>query len=346
MIGVCRLRSRSRISAAVWNPSSSGIWMSSRMRAKSCASSCRSASWPDFAVISFCPSGSSIASRASRPPGSLSTRRMLTVSCTVWTFSSESLNVELRIMSEDAVLIEGDAALGREISGNARPRRDAAVKRDRPGVFRLQPLHRPGKSIAQTRDHLEKRKVRVGKRLAEEPAAFFPHEHALEVAEEFREALGGEVRGAALRFGLLVLVVEGAPDRVVGVVRFDQPVADGELELVCPDPGSLAFRHEAVARGEPEEDVRSLRDHQLPRFEERRCEGRALLRFASQELHHRRHALLRKPRDVQVIGPPFLKSKSDEFSAALYRRPVIELVAHGSSFKTCQASRGTQRRTR
>src|SRR5467141_2448802 len=346
MIGVCRLRSRSRISAAVWNPSSSGIRMSSRMRAKSCASSCRKASAPDLAVINFCPSGSSTASRASKPPGSLSTRRILTVSCTVWAFSSGSLNVELRIMSEDAVLIEGDAPLGREISGNTRPRRDAAVKRDRPRVFRLQPLHRPGKSIAQTRDHLEKRNVRVGKRLAEEPAASFAPEHPLEVAEEFRQALGGEVRGAALRFGLLVLVVEGAPDRVMRIVNFDKPVADRELELVRPDPGCLAFRHEAVARREPEEDVRGLRDHQVSRFQERRCEGRALLRFASQELHQRRHALLGKSRDVQVIGTRFLESKSDEFSTALYRGPVIELVAHESSFKTCQASRGTQRRTR
>src|SRR5216684_7330761 len=52
------------------------------------------------------------------------------------------LGVKLGIMPEDAVLIEGDAPPGREISGNARPRRDAVVKRDRPWVFRLQPLHR------------------------------------------------------------------------------------------------------------------------------------------------------------------------------------------------------------
>src|SRR5258706_3583792 len=269
MMGVCRLRSRSRISAAVWNPSSPGIWMSSRMRAKSCASSCRSASSPDLAVISFCPSGSSIASRATKPPGSLSTRRMLTVSCTAWTFSLGSLNVELGIMPEDAVLIEGDAPPGREISGNARPRCGAAMKRDRPRVFRLQPLHRPGKSIAQTRDHLEKRKVRVGKRLAEEPPASFAPEHPLEVADEFRQPLGGEVRGAALRLGFLVLVVEGAPDRVVRVVRFDQPVGDGELELVRPHPGRLAFRHEAVAGGEPPAGVRRVRGLQLHHFLER-----------------------------------------------------------------------------
>src|SRR6267378_968653 len=231
-------------------------------------------------------------------------------------------------MPEDAVLIEGDAPLGREISGDARPRRDAAVKRDRPWVFRLQPLHPPGESIAQTRDHLEKRNVRVGKRLAEEPAASFAPEHPLEVAEEFRQALGGEVRGAALRFGLLVLVVEGAPDRVVRVVRFDQPVGHRELELVRPEAGFLAFRHQAVARGEPEEDVRRLRDHELPRLEERRRVGHAPLRLAFQEAHQHRNAAPRVSRDIDVFGSRFLQREPHEFSAALYRRPVIELVAH------------------
>src|SRR5882672_10456404 len=109
------------------------------------------------------------------------------------------LGVKLGIMPEDTVLVERDAPLRREIGGDARPRRDALVKRDRSLIFRFQPLHRAGEGIAQARDHLEKRKVRVGKRLAEEPSAFFAHQHPLEVAEEFRQALGGEVRGAALR---------------------------------------------------------------------------------------------------------------------------------------------------
>src|SRR5436190_911125 len=134
-----------------------------------------------------------------------------------------SLNVQFWIMPEDALLVERDPPLRREIGGNARARSDALVQRDRPGVFRLQPLHRAGKSIAQTRDHLEKRQVRIGKGPAEEPAVSLPRQHPLEVAEEFRQPLGGEVRGAALRFGLLVLVVEGAPDRMMRIVRFDQP---------------------------------------------------------------------------------------------------------------------------
>src|SRR4029077_15733609 len=48
-----------------------------------------------------------------------------------------ALEVEFRIMPEDAVLVEGDAPLRREIGGDARPRRDALVQRGRPRVFRL-----------------------------------------------------------------------------------------------------------------------------------------------------------------------------------------------------------------
>src|SRR2546425_1241225 len=159
---------------------------------------------------------------------------------------SRSLNVQFWIMPEDVVLVERDAPLRFEVRGDARPCRDPLVQRDRPRIFRHQPLHRAGKSIAQAGDHLEERQVRIGKRLAEKPSAFFARQHALEVAEEFRQALGGEVRGAALRFGLLVLVVEGAPDRVMRIVHFDQPVGDGELELVRPETRRLALRREAV----------------------------------------------------------------------------------------------------
>src|SRR5437773_1090824 len=240
-----------------------------------------------------------------------------------------SLNVQFWIMPEDALLVERDPPLRREIGGNARARSDALVQRDRPGVFRLQLLHRAGKSIAQTRDHLEKRQVRIGKGPAEEPAVSLPRQHPLEVAEEFRQPLGGEVRGAALRFGLLVLVVEGAPDRVMRIVHCDQPVGDGELELVRPDPGRLAFWNEVVARGEPQENVRCLRYHQLPRFQKRRSERQASVGFPFQEARQRGNAALRRSCDVDVIGARFLQREPREFSAALYRGPVIELVAHG-----------------
>src|SRR5713101_6938077 len=200
--------------------------------------------------------------------GTKPSKRTVLLSICLISFS-ESLDVQFWIMPEDAVPVEGDPPLRREVGGEARPRRDAVVQRDRSRVSRLQPLHRAGKSIAQAGDHLEERQVRVGEKLAEKPSASFAHQHPLEVAEEFRQPLGGEVRGAALRFRLLVLVVEGAPDRVMRIVHFDQPVGDGELELVRPEPRRLAFRYEPVARGEPKQDVRRLCDYQLSRLQER-----------------------------------------------------------------------------
>src|SRR5882762_3502362 len=116
---------------------------------------------------------------------------------------SGSLNVEFWIMPEDALLVEGDPSLRREVGRNARARSDALVQRDRPRVFRLQPLHRAGKSIAQTRDHLGKRQVRIGKGPAEEPAASLPRQRPLEIAEELRHSFSGEMRCATLRLGFL-----------------------------------------------------------------------------------------------------------------------------------------------
>jgi signal transduction histidine kinase len=51
-------------------------------------------------------------------------------------------------------------------------------------------------------------------------------EHTLEPAQEFRRAIGEEVLRAALRFLLLVLVVEARSNRVMGVVDFDHEIRD------------------------------------------------------------------------------------------------------------------------
>src|SRR5262245_15582131 len=58
----------------------------------------------------------------------------------------------------------------------------------------------------------------------EQPSALLVREQALEVGEEPGQARAGEVGGAARGLGLLVLVVERAADRMMGVVRVDQPV--------------------------------------------------------------------------------------------------------------------------
>src|SRR5258708_13804910 len=85
-----------------------------------------------------------------------------TVLLSVWLIPvSGSLNVKFWIMPEDAVLVEGDPRLRREVGGDARPRRDAVVQRDLPRVFRVQPLHLARNGGTQARDHREDRQVRL-----------------------------------------------------------------------------------------------------------------------------------------------------------------------------------------
>src|SRR5579864_2311991 len=68
MIGVWRERSRSRMRAAVSNPSMPDIFTSIRIMAKSWSSTLRSASGPEEAFTRFCPSSLKMASRARRLP--------------------------------------------------------------------------------------------------------------------------------------------------------------------------------------------------------------------------------------------------------------------------------------
>src|SRR5665213_801536 len=78
MMGVCRLRSRRRISFAVSKPFIPGIITSRRMTEKSILISCLKASSPECAFTRFCPRLSRTASSASRLAGSSSTKRILT----------------------------------------------------------------------------------------------------------------------------------------------------------------------------------------------------------------------------------------------------------------------------
>lgn len=88
-------------------------------------------------------------------------------------------------------------------------------------------------------------------------------QHALKVAEELRETVGGVVGGFSLRFGLLLFVVGGYGDGVVRVVRFvAQSVQGGERELVDVVHGVLvrAGAAQVQPRSEVEEDVGRLAD--------------------------------------------------------------------------------------
>src|SRR5579864_1142634 len=99
-------------------------------------------------------------------------------------------------------------------------------------------------------------------------------QHALEIAEIFRDAVGYEIVGAAASFGLLFLVIEARRDRVMRVVRFVDGIGYGQLYLMCPQPSGLLARCQAMAAPEVEENVRGLRDQDVAVLEEGRGKRR------------------------------------------------------------------------
>src|ERR1044071_5267784 len=112
MIGVCWERGRERISSAVSKPSIIGMFTSRRMTAKSCCSSARRASRPEYARTIFCPRSPRIASRASSLSGRSSTRRMLTRSSP----------------STGAAVVSGPSSAVTEASGGGATSRHLAVE--------------------------------------------------------------------------------------------------------------------------------------------------------------------------------------------------------------------------
>src|SRR5581483_5881048 len=68
----------------------------------------------------------------------------------------------------------------------------------------------------------------------------------------------------------------------------------------------------------------------------RRREGRALLGAAVEKALQRRDTLAApgEAGHVHVIGARLLEREPDEFPAALYRRPVIQFIAHARAFQS------------
>src|SRR5262249_28461172 len=136
-----------------------------------------------------------------------------------------------------------------------------------------------------------------------------------------------EITGAALGLRALLLVIEAAGYRVVGVVHLVDEIGDCQLQLMRPEPPGLAGRYQVVAWPEIVEDVGSLGDHQPPRLEIRRGERRTLDLLAIEKAQH--HTLsTRLSRDIDIVGCGLFERQPDEFAAALDPGPVIELVTH------------------
>ena len=76
--------------------------------------------------------------------------------------------VKLGIVAKDALLVEGNAARGPEIRGNAWPRRHAIAQRQEPGNLSCKASHRVGKGIRQALYDLKGRQIDVRKAAPEQ----------------------------------------------------------------------------------------------------------------------------------------------------------------------------------
>src|SRR6185312_6817610 len=147
-----------------------------------------------------------------------------------------ALGVQLGIVAEDTLLVEGDAAFRGDVALDAGPRRDAVVQSDEARTLLLEALHHARKSVAQPRDGLKQRQIGIAEASADEMAvtAGILGQHALEIIEILRRALLAKILGALLGCRPLLLVIERARDRVMGLMHLGDEIGDGELQLVGP----------------------------------------------------------------------------------------------------------------
>ena len=166
-------------------------------------------------------------------------------------------------------------------------------------------------------------------------ASAFP-QHPLEIAEVARQALLHEVRRAALRRGLLVLVVERCAQGMMGVVHLVDQIGDRELELERVQLADLVAGREPVSPPEEVTDRGRLREDQLAVLQHGRREDRMSRALSRIERDHRLDAAALfsgPPADVDVGSPRLLEHQAHELTAPGNVRPVVELVGnrHGGS---------------
>src|SRR5262245_17323389 len=145
-------------------------------------------------------------------------------------------------------------------------------------MLRFESRHCLRKSITQTLDHLEEREIDVGDPLAEKEVTGFNVnlKNSFEVVEKLRDSVFCEMSAALFALGALLLIIQNVGNRMVCLSGFIQPIGDRQLQLICPEPGRLVFRHETKAGPQKLENVRGLRDQKLTGFQKRRRERRML----------------------------------------------------------------------
>ena len=154
-------------------------------------------------------------------------------------------------------------------------------------------------------------------------------QHALEVAEEARQPLAHEMRGALLGRGLLVLVVQRRADRVMRVVHLADEVGDRELQLERVHLARLVGRSEPVPPPEEVTDRSGLREHEIALLQHGRREHRMAVGSPGVERSHRFDAATlggRQAADVGVSDTGVLEHEAHELAAPGDLGPVVELV--------------------
>src|SRR5712671_2083766 len=84
---------------------------------------------------------------------------------------NESLTIQLLVAPKNALLVEGNAAVAREIGLDVGPRGDAVVQIDHAGYLALERLHALGECVAQPLDDLKQREIGVSRPAAGEIGA-------------------------------------------------------------------------------------------------------------------------------------------------------------------------------
>src|SRR5216684_4600334 len=95
------------------------------------------------------------------------------------------LNIQRLVAAEDAVFVEGDAAVAGEIGFDIWSCSDAVVQIDQAGNPALESLHPFRESVAQPFQDLKQRQVRIGDPAAGEIEAAIALQQPLEIAEIF-----------------------------------------------------------------------------------------------------------------------------------------------------------------
>src|SRR6185503_13963871 len=101
--------------------------------------------------------------------------------------------VELRVVAKDAVLVELEAARRGEVCREARPGGDPLAQRERERDARRQRAKSDGRGVGEAGYDLEEGEVGDAGLVADEPAGTAARQQVLEVGQELRHALGGEV---------------------------------------------------------------------------------------------------------------------------------------------------------